>query len=79
MVRSWSILHPHEKTEYTVHGDYDILCHEDESEGWLRRSIDTIQAEVGTLVEILEVTRDGFETRTKYKLTHTGLERVPTK
>jgi hypothetical protein len=55
------------------------LCHEDESEGWLRRSIDTIQAEVGTLVEILEVTRDGFETRTKYKLTHTGLERVPTK
>ena len=79
MVRSWSILHPHEKTEYTVHGEYDILCHEDESEGWLRRSIDTIQAEVGTLVEILEVSRDGFETRTQYKLTHTGLERVPTK
>lgn len=75
-MRSWSILHPHEKTSYKVKGNYHIICHEDESDGWLRRSIDMIEAEIGTVVEILEVRRDGFQSRTEYKLTRMGLEKI---
>ena len=74
--RSWSILHHHEKLEYKVFGDYDIICQDDESVGWVRRHIDTIQADIGTEVEILQVTREGFQSRTRYKLTHTGLEQI---
>ena len=76
LMRSWSILHPHEKTSYKVKGDYHIICHEDESDGWLRRSIDMVEAEIGTVVEILEVRRDGFQSRTQYKLTRMGLEKI---
>ena len=76
LVRQWSILHHHEKTEYRVIGDYDIICQDDESVGWVRRHIDTIQADIGTEVEILQVTREGFQSRTRYKLTHTGLEQI---
>ena len=75
-MRSWSILHPHEKTSYKVKGDYHIICHEDESDGWLRRSIDVVEADVGTVVEILEVRRDGFQSRTEYKVTQVGLEKI---
>lgn len=74
--RRWSILHHHEKTEYEIFGDYDIICQEDLSVGWVRRHIDTIQADIGTEVEILQVTREGFQSRTRYKLTHTGLEQI---
>lgn len=77
LVRQWSILHHHEKVEYKVFGAYDIICQDDESVGWVRRHIDTIQADLGTEVELLEVTRDGFQSRTRYKLTHTGLEKIP--
>jgi hypothetical protein len=59
-----------------VKGDYHIICHEDESDGWLRRSIDMVEAEIGTVVEILEVRRDGFQSRTEYKLTRMGLEKI---
>lgn len=76
LVRQWSILHHHEKTEYRVIGDYDIICQDDESVGWVRRHIDTIQADIGTEVEILQVTREGSQSRTRYKLTHTGLEQI---
>ena len=76
LVRQWSILHHHEKTEYEVFGHYDIICQDDESVGWVRRHIDTIQADIGTEVEILEVRRDGFRNRTRYKLTHQGLEKI---
>ena len=76
LVRQWSILHHHEKTEYRVIGDYDIICQDDESVGWVRRHIDTIQADIGTEVEILQVTREWFQSRTRYKLTHTGLEQI---
>ena len=76
LVRQWSILHHHEKTEYRVIGDYDIICQDDESVGWVRRHIDTLPADIGTEVEILQVTREGFQSRTRYKLTHTGLEQI---
>lgn len=42
----------------------------------MRRHIDTIQADIGTEVEILQVTREGFQSRTRYKLTRTGLEKI---
>ena len=74
--RQWSILHHHEKTEYRVLGDYDIICQDDESVGWVRRHIDTIQADIGTEVEILQVTREGFQSRTRYRLTRMGLEKI---
>jgi len=76
LVRQWSILHHHEKTEYKVFGDYDIICQDDESDGWVRRHIDTVQADLGTEVEILQVRRDGFQSRTRYKLARTGLEKI---
>ncbi len=76
MVRSWSILHPHEKTEYRVKGDYHIICQEDESVGWVRRHIDVIEADEGTVIEILEVKRDGFQSRTEYELTKVGLVKI---
>ncbi len=74
--RRWSILHHHEKIEYKVFGEYDIICQDDESVGWVRRHIYTIQADLGTEVEVLEVRRDGFQSRTRYKLTRTGLEKI---
>ncbi len=76
LMRSWSILHPHSDAADKVKGDYHIICHEDESDGWLRRSIDMIEAEIGTVVEVLEVRRDGFQSRTEYKLTRMGLEKI---
>ena len=35
-----------------------------------------VEAEIGTVVEILEVRRDGFQSRTEYKLTRMGLEKI---
>tara|TARA_Y100000015_G_C2393322_1_gene91362 strand:+ start:1276 stop:1422 length:147 start_codon:yes stop_codon:yes gene_type:complete len=35
-----------------------------------------IEADEGTVIEILEVKRDGFQSRTEYELTRVGLVKV---
>lgn len=54
-------------------GEYDVLCQEDESQGWEHRHLDLISVEEGTQVELLEVDKDGFETRTLCVTSPTGL------
>jgi hypothetical protein len=60
-----------------VKGEYDVLCQEDESQGWEHRHLDLISVEEGTLVEILDVDKNGFETRTLWTVSPTGLIIAP--
>ena len=73
LTRSWSNRHHHLKSEYKVLGEYDVLCQEDESLGWDHRHLDLISVEEGTKVEILDVDKYGFETRTLWVASPTGL------
>ena len=73
LTRSWSSRHHHLKSEYKVLGEYDVLCEEDKSQGWEHRHLDLISVEEGTQVELLEVDKDGFETRTLCVTSPTGL------
>lgn len=54
-------------------GEYDVLCQEDESHGWDHRHLDLISVEEGTRIELLDVNKDGFETRSFWIATPTGL------
>ena len=77
LARSWSSRHHHLKSEYEVKGEYDVLCQDDESQGWEHRHLDLISVEEGTLVELLDVDKDGFETRTLWIVSPTGLIIAP--
>ena len=77
LTRSWSNRHHHLKSEYDVKGEYDVLCQEDESHGWDHRHLDLISVEEGTRIELLDVNKDGFETRSFWIATPTGLIIAP--
>lgn len=74
LLRQWSMLHHHERTDYEVEGSWCVIAEEPADNGWERITLDLVDIELGARVIKRYSDRQGRVSSSIWVATKEGLK-----